>query len=978
MTPERWQKVKEVFGSALKYEPRDRPDFLARECAGDNALRLEVESLLASNEKDGSFIDSPAFAQAASELLKDDAANLKPGQVIGPYEIVSLLGEGGMGVVYLAEDGRLGRKVALKFLPPSFTSDPDRLRRFEQEARATSALNHPGILTIYEISHIEQTHFIAAEFIEGETLRQRLSHSSLRLDEVLSIGEQVGAALAAAHEAGVLHRDIKPENLMLRRDGFVKILDFGLAKLTDTTGTDPLKRGQVTTSTGVMMGTVNYMSPEQVRGLAVDVRTDIWSLGVVLYEIVAGHPPFKGDSNSDVIVSILEREPLPLKRETPPELHSILMKALAKDRNNRYQTVTELLTALRRLRRQLDRALEMEPDTLLEGGPTSSSNETLPIRGSTKAIRKTIEVIKTNKIGAGLFLLLLVVVLGSAYFIITRRQIGKDTKPELTQLPTLLRTLQVTFKPGFDRDPTLSPDGNAVAYTSIREGSSEIFVKQLAAGGDEIQLTADGEENVEPVWSPDGQRIVFSKNRRGIWIVPALGGVPKQLVEFGSAPTWSRDGTFVAFQSGPPLSLQPVTIWMVPLSGGSPKQITQNGAPPGSHVNPCWSPDSKRIAFAANSSLWSISISGSELKNLGPANFNPGLPVFSPGGEFLYFTGFSGTTSGLWQLRISSTNGDSLGEPQLVTSTPLNSFISRFSVSADGKKIAYSLAQTRGNLYSLPISSGGKAAAAGPVLFTNDTGGRRGPLSFSHDGSKIAFSQFRAGIGTDIFLIDADGKNLTQLTSDPAPDIVSNWFPGGDRIAFISNRKGSSGLWSITLQVGKEEFLLELEQGVDFARVSPDGSEIAFNERKGGTNTIWVMPLKGGERRQLQSDNGPIGYPSWSPDGKFLAVELRRGSNSHVGIIPQAGGSVTQLTNDEGLSFAHSWSPDSGKIAFAGRRNGIWNIYWVSITTKEQQQLTKNTNQNSVMRYPTWSPSGNQIIYEYNETTGNIWLMELK
>jgi TolB protein len=618
----------------------------------------------------------------------------------------------------------------------------------------------------------------------------------------------------------------------------------------------------------------------------------------------------------------------------------------------------------------------MEPDTLLEGGPTSTSPETVPIRGSTKAIRKTFEVIKTNKIRAGLFLLLLAVVLGGGYFIITRRQIEKVTKPEITQAPRLLRTLQVTFKPGFDRDPTLSPDGNAVAYTSTREGSSEIFVKQLAAGGDEIQLTADGEENVEPAWSPDGQRIVFSKNRRGIWVVPALGGVPKQLAEFGSAPAWSRDGTFVAFQSGAALSLQPVTIWIVPSSGGSPKQITQNGTPPGSHVNPCWSPDSKRIAFAANSSLWSISIPGGELKNLGPANFNPGLPVFSPGGEFLYFTGFSGTTAGLWQLRISSTNGDPLGEPQLVTNTPLNSFISRFSVSAGGKKIAYSLAQTRGNLYSLPVSSGGKAPAAGPVLFTNDTGGRRGPLSFSPDGSKIAFSQFRAGIGTDIFLIDADGKNLTQLTFDPAPDIVSNWFPGGDRIAFISNRKGASGLWAISLQGGKEEFLLELGQGVDYARLSPDGSAVAFNERKGSTNTIWVM--RGGERRQLESDSGPIGYPSWSPDGKFLAVELRRGSNSHVGVIPRAGGSVTQLTNDEGLSFVHSWSPDSEKMAFAGRRNGIWNIYWVSMTTKEQEQLTKNTNQNSVMRYPTWSPSGNQIIYDYSETTGNIWLMELK
>lgn len=362
MSPERWQRVKDIFQSALERAPEERSAFLSSACGRDEALRKEVESLIAAHEKDGSFIDSPAY-EAAAELLVDENSELRAGQTIEHYEILSTLGKGGMGEVYLAHDNKLGRKVALKFLPGFLTKDAERLRRFEQEARAASALNHPNIITIHEIGGSDDQRFIATEFIDGETLRQRMAQP-MKIGETLSIGEQVASALAAAHAAGIIHRDIKPENIMIRPDGYVKVLDFGLAKLAQPKETDAedLTRRLAQTRTGAVMGTTAYMSPEQARGLAVDARTDIWSLGVVLYEIVTGRAPFEGSTTSDLLVSILEREPVALSSSSADvtELEWIVMKALTKDREDRYQTAREMHTDLRRLRRRLDAGAEFE------------------------------------------------------------------------------------------------------------------------------------------------------------------------------------------------------------------------------------------------------------------------------------------------------------------------------------------------------------------------------------------------------------------------------------------------------------------------------------------------------------------------------------------------------------------------------------------------------------------------------------------
>jgi eukaryotic-like serine/threonine-protein kinase len=364
MTPERWEQVKRIYDSALRIEAGRRAAYLDQACAGDAALRREVESLLAYEVPAEGFIEAPALALAAG-LLAREPARSAVGQRIGHYRALSLLGAGGMGEVYLAEDGRLGRKVALKLLPARFTQDAERVRRFAQEARAASALNHPNIITIHEIGEASTengaTHYIVTEYVEGKTLRQRMASAPLgriEASEAIDFALQIAAALSAAHRLGIMHRDIKPENVMVRRDGIVKVLDFGLAKLTESASpvinSQASTRGRNSTEAGVVMGTPRYMSPEQARGEKVDARTDVFSLGVMLYEMVASRSPFAGTTPNEIIAAILRDEPPPLGPEAPPDLERILGKALCKNREERYQNAGDLLTELKQMQRDLE------------------------------------------------------------------------------------------------------------------------------------------------------------------------------------------------------------------------------------------------------------------------------------------------------------------------------------------------------------------------------------------------------------------------------------------------------------------------------------------------------------------------------------------------------------------------------------------------------------------------------------------------
>lgn len=437
MQPERWQQISGIFKSALALKPEERVAYVAAQCGNDESLRREVELLVESHHKadQDNFIQSPAVAEVASLLVSEDSDaevtkdRLEAGQQLSHYRILKKLGMGGMGEVYLAQDTRLDRTVALKILPADVASDKRRMQRFKQEAKLASSLNQPNILTIFEFGDTESLHFIASEYVDGATLRDHLIGRQLKLPEMIDISTQVVAALDAAHEAKIVHRDIKPENIMVRRrDWVVKVLDFGLAKLSEPSAvaggrpdTEANTEMLVRTRPGTVMGTINYMSPEQAQGLRVDERTDLWSTGVVIYEMVAGRVPFAGVTSSHTIVDILEKEPAPLAslgaRKVPPELQRIVSKALAKNPDERYQTAKDLLIDLRNLKKrsdldaEIERSASSDPDAL---SVTTDKNvipdtDTIEARGS-KAERSESDRSRRNKLVLGMALISVLVV----------------------------------------------------------------------------------------------------------------------------------------------------------------------------------------------------------------------------------------------------------------------------------------------------------------------------------------------------------------------------------------------------------------------------------------------------------------------------------------------------------------------------------------------------------------------------------------
>jgi Tol biopolymer transport system component len=749
------------------------------------------------------------------------------------------------------------------------------------------------------------------------------------------------------------------------------------------------------------MGTAGDMSPEQARGQTVDARSDIFNLGAVIYEMVAGQKPFDGETPSDVLAAILKSEPPLLSHltsEAPPELVRMVTKALRKDREQRYQTAKDLLLDLKSLKEELefqvklDRSVPpsktveasaaMSPSQHLGTGKTEASTDEIKTAVSTITQSLSAEI-KRHKTGAILAVAVLVVAtLGGVfalYKFLNRRQ--SDTLSG-TEPPQVLRTTQITTWTGEDLYPSFSPDGNSIAYSSDHDGNFEIYVKPLTPGSREIQVTSDGKQNFEPAWSPDGQYIAFySKNRGGIWITPPSGGTLKQLTRFGSHPKWSNDGSLIAFQSDPITDLgaqaspsqPPSTIWVVRASSSDdPTQITKVGGPPGGHGAPSWSADGKHIVFCVSdfgaTSVWTIASNGNNARQIVKYGLDP---VYAPDGESIYYV----SLTGLWKIRVAAASGAPVGEPVQLTSGS-SERIRHVAVSADGKKFAYTALLTNSNIWSVPLAHGSNTG--NPVPLTQDRNLRNALPAFSPDGKQIAFNTQKAngeGGEGDIWMMDADGKNATQVTTEGGG--VANWFPNGEQLAFMSSRDWRK-LRIVNLETRQDQPLLDFGEDVNYMRLSPDGKQIIFNSKKSGTTNVWKIPIEGGEATQLTFDKEFMGFACWSPDGQTLGVQVKRGGDTNVAVMPGDGGAFTQLTFEKGQAWIYSFSPDGDKIAFAGFRDGVWNVWWVSRSTKEQKQLTNYTKLNAYVRYPAWSPLSDQIVYEYAETTGNIWSMELK
>lgn len=552
-------------------------------------------------------------------------------------------------------------------------------------------------------------------------------------------------------------------------------------------------------------------------------------------------------------------------------------------------------------------------------------------------------------------------------------------KPISSEPPAIARTQQLTTWSGLDFYPSVSRDGNLVAFCSDRTGSFQIYIKQLISGAQEIQLTSDDGQYFQPAVSPSGSLIAFySKKKGGIWVIPATGGRARQITQFGSNPEWSPDESKIAFQSDPLNDLgsslrnamPPSTIWVIDAGGGVPQQLTQTGDPPGGHGAPTWSPDGRRIIFDASdqvaSKVWSIGSDGSDLKSLVPGMASE--TAISSDGRQLYFVEASGMVLKGQEL---DPNGDPVGEPQKIFDAS-GARIRQIAVS--GNRLIYASISTKSNLSVTTIGEAGSAVSE-PVQLTQTTHTRSVMPAFSPDGNKIAFVFLTFGSASTIWIANADGSNKRELT----PGFNPWWFPDGETIGYSWGSLGASGFFTIPSSGGieREHFKYPDPESVA-GRISPDGKTVAFNSKQSGTINIWTMPVGGGDARQLTFDSEMAGFPAWSPDGKWIAVQLKRGENTHVAVIPADGGEPIQVSSDEGQSWVYDWTPDSDRIVFAGQRDGVWNIYTVSQATKKIEKVTNYNKLNLYVRYPAWSPLNNMVAYEYAETTGNIWMMELK
>lgn len=908
----RWEQIEKLYHASLELRQESREAFLQEACAGDEALRREVAALVACDGKAASFIETPAL-EIAAKALAGDAQAADQAQAptpspaprrIGPYQLLALLGKGGMGEVYLALDTRLSRRDAIKLLPAEFTGDAERLRRFAQEARAASALNHPNIITIYEIGEIENTHYIATEYVEGQTLRRRMDCGRMKLPEALDVGIQVAAALEAAHHAGIIHRDIKPENVMVRPDGYVKVLDFGLAKLKE-----PFLGGElaavtgVNTETGLVMGTPRSMSPEQARGEKADARTDIFSFGVILYEMTSGRAPFTGATRNDVIASILKDELRPLTDtvpDMPRALEEILGKALRKNREERYQTAKDLLDDLNHVKQEM---IIAESKSHAPHVQDSRTTEAKSPRWMAIAIAVLIAI---AGVAFGLYEL-----------------VGRKKSQTHMAVPDP-RVVPFTSFPGDESEPAFSPEGDRIAFVwRPKDGNADIYVKQLGGEG-LLRLTDDPADDTGPAWSSDGRHIAFlrrSSTGSGIYLVPPLGGGERKLADvfndpglldgawpLNQNPNWSRDGESLAIvDKGSPQ--EPFSIFLIARKTGVKRRLTAPPAGSYGDTSPAFSPDGKLLAFvrvpgSGAADVYLTPAAGGEASRLTFSNQLIGRVTWTPDGRGIVFDmGAVVGMGGLWRVPVS---GGALERLVAAGQPALNP-----AISPEGGRLAYTQSLFDLNIWRLELS-GADGRSPVPKEFISSTQSDQW-AEFSPDGKRILFLSTRSG-SFEVWVCGREGEHPVQLTDLNAHTGSPHWVADSRNIVFDSRREGNADIYVISVE-GGQPHRLTTDPAEDITPSSSrDGRWIYFGSTRSGSLQIWKVPTEGGLAVQVTKQGGFEGFES--PDGQFFYYAKGRGIPG-IWRVPVAGGEETPVLERRQAGLQRAWTVVTEGIYFA-------------------------------------------------------------
>ncbi len=839
MSASRWQRIEEIFHQAVDLPPEERPGFLAEVCAGDASLRQEVESLLAHETEDGSTFMGAAGDQASQWI----------GRRVAHYEIVEKLGEGGMGVVYKARDTRLGRFVALKVLPPEKVADLGRKARFVQEARAASALNHSNIVVVHDINSDGGIDFMVMEYMAGKTLDQLIGRKGLPVREALKYAIQIADALARAHAAGIVHRDIKPSNVIADEHGHAKVLDFGLAKLTESepvSGDEETRTVRAATEEGMIVGTPAYMSPEQAEGRKVDARSDIFSFGALLYEMVTGRRAFQGDSRMSTLSAVLHQEPKPLG-EAPHELEKIVNRCLRKDPDRRFQAMADLGVALR------DVCEESE----------SHSKPARVVAG------------RRGMVAAGV---LIAAAAAATWFLLSR------AAPPAPSIPVPLTSL-----PGNSGSPSFSPDGNKVAFAWNGQAGNnwDIYVQQIGTNVP-FRLTSDPAMDYYPAWSPDDRYIAFWR-RGSLMLIPPLGGPERKIADnAGAGISWTPDGKWLAapLSAGPG---KPDGIWLISAETGEKRQLTQPHVP--ADAMPSISPDGTMLAFDRYLEphvsrpfvlpLLRDGRAAGDARVVGRESYGaPSQIAWTPDSREIVYTAGTGPSHRLWRQTVAGTR------PPVRLNFAVESVLS-VAIARNRPRLVYEWYVNNTNLWRLDTRTGKSKALVAAR-------GQHASPRYSPDGRKIAFESTRSG-NLEIWTCDAEGANCLQLTSFGGPQTGSpRWSPDGRWLVFDSRPDVSSHLYLIQSDGGAPRQITSGNSVNDMPFWSHDGRWIYFCSDRTGKHALWRLPAAGGAASLISHEDG-CAYPVESPDGKWIYYWKAEVLGSAVFRIPAEGGAEEKV-----------------------------------------------------------------------------------